>query len=249
MYTANLPSRPEPAASVAPRRPSMRRHSERRSDPRAGSVKRSIPHNGASCGNDLCDSPTIAPDERLCPGPNGVDLCSHCYKRFKVERRRAMEDRRAVTDDWRRPGRRRSSVPVTPLEQPAGTETEIGTSRPYEQSTRDMASSVNQNPARPEMEATNSRPAFIESHVGENSRQSSPLIHPAPLPDGSPNANSVSAFDDERRTRRTSQSPRKHASQRGRDDPRREQRRSHRRNPSMYEEAEFYKYGRAEDAS
>ena len=154
-----------------------------------------------------------------------------------------MEDRRAVTDDWRRPRGRRSSPQATPLERPV--ETDVGDSRPPEQSTRDMASSVNEDPARSEMEAT--RAAFVESQVGETERQPSPLIAPLPLPDKSPRVNSVSTLDDERRTRRTSQSPRKHRSQRGRDDQRREQRRSHRRDHSMYDEAEFYKYGRAEE--
>jgi hypothetical protein len=152
-----------------------------------------------------------------------------------------------VTDDWRRPRRPRSSMQATPLEQPTGTETDVGDSRPHGQPTRDMASSVTEDYTRPEMEATNSPHVFIESQTGETDRQPSPLIMPAPLPDKSPNIRNEARFDDERRTRRASQSPRKHPSQRGRDDRRREQRRSHRRDPSMYEEAEFYKYGRAEE--
>ena len=81
-----------------------------RDEPRSPSAKRCIPHNGAICGNNLCDSPDVAPDERLCPGPKGMDICGRCYKRFKVERRHAMEDRRAITNDWMRPRKRRSVV-------------------------------------------------------------------------------------------------------------------------------------------
>lgn len=69
---------------------------------------RSIPHNGATCDNSMCDAPYIAADERLCPGPDGLRLCFRCYKRFKIERRRAKEAQRRVTDTWMKPKRSRS---------------------------------------------------------------------------------------------------------------------------------------------
>lgn len=69
---------------------------------------RSIPHTGAICENSLCNAPDIPADERLCPGPDGLRLCSPCYKRFKVERRRAREAQRAVTNAWMQPKLHRS---------------------------------------------------------------------------------------------------------------------------------------------
>jgi hypothetical protein len=231
MYSS-MPERPQPTASAPSRRPQTRRNSEQRSmprteEPRATSTKRSIPHNGTTCGNILCDDPTIA--------PNGIDLCSRCYKRFKVERRHAMEDRRAVTNDWKHPRRRQSSVQpaaaAAPPAQPSGSEAPAV-------HTRDRRES--------HVEPSLLQPPMFASDVGGTQRQPSPLISP-PLPsEKDSTVHSVSSIDVESQVQRSPRPPQKHRSQRGRDDRRNEQR-SHARDLSTYDEAEFYKYGRMEE--
>jgi hypothetical protein len=237
MYSS-MPERPQPTASAPSRRPPMRRHSERRSgpraeEPRAASTKRSLPHNGTTCSNSLCDSPAIAPDERLCPGPKGVDLCSRCYKRFKVERRHAMEDRRAVTDDWKTPRRRRSSPQPTaapsepPLASEAGfTNTHVGD--------------------RSQVEPTVVNPSIFASRFDESARQPSPLITPPlPLAEKESAVHDVSSVDVESQVPRDPRPPQNQRSQRGRND--RQERRSHARDLDTYDEAEYYKYGRMDE--
>jgi len=82
--------------------------------------------------------------------------------------------------------------------------------------------------------------------VGLDQRQPSPLISP-PLPsEKQSTVNSVSSVDVESQVQRGPNPPRNHRSQRGRGD-RRQERRSHARDLSTYDEAEFYKYGRMEE--
>lgn len=248
MYSS-LPERPQPTASTPSRRPPMRRQSERRSiprveEPRATSTKRSIPHNGTTCGNNLCDSPAIAPNERLCPGPNGLDICARCYKRFKVERRHAMEDRRAVTNDWKRPRPRRSSV------QPSAAAAAAAASSPAASPQLPSDPEVPPAPTR-DGEESHVEPSLLQPPIFApttfgNQRRPSPLISP-PLPsEKQSSVNSVSSVDVESQVHRGPNPPRNHRSQRGRGD-RRQERRSHARDLSTYDEAEFYKYGRMEE--
>jgi hypothetical protein len=237
MYSS-MPERPQAAASAPPRRPSMRRNSERRSipqaeEPRATSTKRSIPHNGTTCGNNLCDSPAIASDERLCPGPNGIDLCSRCYKRFKVERRHAMEDRRAVTNDWKHPRRRHSSV-------------QRAAAPPGRQLGSEVAPANARDGGESHVEPSLLQPPINASNIDVNQRQPSPLISPPISLEKNSIVHSVSGIDVESQVQRSSRPPQKHRSQRGRED-RRIERRSHARDLSTYDEAEFYKYGRMEE--
>ncbi|KAK3203894.1 hypothetical protein GRF29_106g906808 [Pseudopithomyces chartarum] len=98
------PTRPEPTASTSPRDARERRRRERLNGPR------SVPHQGTICDNNLCENPNISADERLCSGPEGLNLCSRCYKRFKIERRRAREEQRDINDSWRKP--KRSPGPI-----------------------------------------------------------------------------------------------------------------------------------------
>ncbi|KAM0717549.1 hypothetical protein Q7P37_007401 [Cladosporium fusiforme] len=241
MYSAATPSRPEPAA---------RRHSERWTGPRA--IKRSIPHNGATCQNSLCDSPSVAPDERLCPGPKGLNICSRCYKRFKVERRHAMEDQRAVTDSWRRPKQRRSMSQTAPLEparrpETVRTNTYGSGQSAYDPPTPAPPQQANWGADQPaEEQVTEKVVPIFESQDRGSKKPSSPLITPVPPSDMSRSLHSVSSVSLEPQDRRTSRSPQKHRSRRGRE-PRRNTRASYARDPSTYDEAEYYKYGRMEE--
>ncbi|KAF2651104.1 hypothetical protein K491DRAFT_696708 [Lophiostoma macrostomum CBS 122681] len=214
-------TRPVPAALKGLRGPRERRPalSGRRTDSSSRSANRSIPHNGAICGNNLCDSPRIEVDERLCPGPEGLELCSRCYKRFKIARRRAREEKRDMTDDWRRPKRRRSRIAVE--EDPAVPE-------------------ENDHDERVVDDYRENSPGQDDSRGRERAQEFS--SSKAPLSElGSEKSASPSSLKEYvKRTR----SPRGHRSRREREDQRRS-RRDHERD--TYDEAEFYKYGRAEE--
>ncbi|KAF2108913.1 hypothetical protein BDV96DRAFT_586872 [Lophiotrema nucula] len=218
-------TRPAPAALKALHEPREKRPSGRRTGSR--SAKRSIPHSDATCGNSLCDSPHIAVDERLCPGPQGLELCSRCYKRLKVERRRAREAQRAVTDDWRRPKPRRSRIAVD--QDHASHEV-----KNYDEK---LVKDYSEKPPSPE-----------HSRGREPAKEPSPLITPLSDLERSEQSSDlrVSPSALKEHDRRTARSPRKHRSHRERDDQGYE-RNNHVRDTSTYDEAEFYKYGRVEE--
>jgi hypothetical protein len=145
-----------------------------------------------------------------------------------------MEDRRAVTEDWMKPRPRRSSAQpaaVSPSEQPSNPATAFATTR---------------DGGRSQVEPSVVQPSVFASRVDETGRQPSPLVTP-PLPsaEGS-TVHSVSSVEVESQAQRSPRPPQDHRSQRGRDDHRPE-RRSHTRDLSTYDEAEFYKYGRMEE--
>ncbi|KAI3488059.1 hypothetical protein L1887_47937 [Cichorium endivia] len=240
LYGSSQPARPEPVASARP--PQERRRSERWTGPRA--IKRSIPHNGATCDNRFCDEPDISPDERLCPGPKGLNLCAKCYKRFKIERRRAMEGRRAVTDAWMRPRRPRSvprepSPETLPRSQTPYVKSEVPAS-----SVQDAPSPVDEKRVSWNINESDEHLPIPETRGREPTKHASPLIAPS-SPSEKSSLHSVSSVSLREHDRHTSRSPRKHRS-RGRDD-RRYRRHSRARNASTFDEAEYFKYGRMEE--
>ncbi|KAF2000882.1 hypothetical protein P154DRAFT_522158 [Amniculicola lignicola CBS 123094] len=218
-------NRPQPAALKALYETQDKRPRGPRT--RSRSTGQSTSHGDATCGNNLCDSPQIPADERSYPGPEGLDLCSRCYKRFKVERRRARESERAVTDDWRRPKRRR--VRIAADETGARQETKGYGER--------LVKKDNGN-----------RPYPKYSHRKEPVNKPSPVSTPvSDLERGVKHSDSQnvprSTLKD--RDRRIGRSPRMERSHRERDDHRAE-RNNHVRDMSTYEEAEFCKSGSAE---
>lgn len=146
-----------------------------------------------------------------------------------------MEDRRAITNDWKHPRPRRSSMhpAAAPLERPLDSEVAFTNAHDDEES---------------RVEPSVLQPPIFASNIGGAQRQPSPLVaQPLPLPlEKESSVHSVSSIDAESQVQRSPRSPPKHRSQRGRDDRRRE-RQNPARDLSTYDEAEFYKYGRMEE--
>ncbi|KAK7193612.1 hypothetical protein DPSP01_000164 [Paraphaeosphaeria sporulosa] len=247
-YHSASPAKHEPVASIAPQGARERRRSERRNTTQ--STKRYIPHNGATCGNNLCDSPEISKDEELCPGPEGLELCYRCYKRFKIARRRAREAQRDMTEDWRRPKQRRqisqTTPETTPLESPQRPVTAMLKTPDTEHSDLNFPSPVLKTDSRRKANTYGDEPPPYETLQKEPREQPSPRIARLSDPEKSPGLHSVSTSSLKEYDRHTSRSPRKQRSARGRN-RQRHSRNEHARDSSTYEEAEFYKYGRAEE--
>ena len=224
--SAATPTRPAPAALRALNDTQNKRPRGQRTNSR--STKHSTPHNDAKCGNNLCDSPSVPVEEILRPGPDGLELCSRCYKRYKVERRRAREAQRAIADDWRRPRRRRSRVAVD-------EDRAIHEFKSYDE--------------KPVRYYGDQPPSEDYTRGKEPAKAPAPSI--TPLSDlekkeNSPDLYEVSPSTLKEHNRRTPRSPRKHRSHREKDDPEFD-RHNHDRDSSTYREAEFYKYGRVEE--
>ncbi|KAI9713216.1 MAG: hypothetical protein M1820_001202 [Bogoriella megaspora] len=216
---------PAPAALEALHGNRSERPYGQRADSR--SAKYSIPHSSAICGNSLCDSPSIPVDEKLYPGPKGLNLCRRCYKRFKVERRRANEAQRAITDEWRRPKPRRSRAAIKEdHENPELRSYTEKPSRSYSKQSPRTKYSCGRNPPK--------EPPQIVNTLWDSERNEK----------GS-DLQSVSTSTLKEHDRRTARSPRKHRSHREQDDQVLD-RNDHKRDLSTYDEVEFYKYGGVE---
>ncbi|KAF2447646.1 hypothetical protein P171DRAFT_429267 [Karstenula rhodostoma CBS 690.94] len=248
LYDSSRPIKPDHGASTAFRDARERRRSERRNT--SQSNKRYIPHNGATCGNDLCDSPEISKDEELCPGPDNLELCYRCYKRFKIARRRARDAQREMTDDWRRPKRRRplsQTIPeTTPVEAPQRPVTAVLKTPDTEYSDLDLSTPDLKTGSGREVNTYGNKPPQYEARGRGSRKQASPRVAQISDPEKSPGRHSVSTSSLEEFERRTSRSPRKHRSGLGRAE-RRHSRNEHTRDASTHEDAEFYKYGRMEE--
>jgi hypothetical protein len=150
-----------------------------------------------------------------------------------------MEDRRAVTDDWKTPRRRRSSP------QPAAAA--AAAAAPSEQPFASEADFTNTHVVdRSHVEPSVANPSIFASRFDESARQPSPLITPPlPLAVKESAVHDVSSIDVENQMPRDPQPPQNHRSQRGRNDH--QERRNHARDLDTYDEAEYYKYGRMDE--
>lgn len=178
-------------------------------------------------------------------------LCRRCYKRFKAERRRAAEEQRPFNDRWKRPRRRRSLVKTNTREtEPEAYPAEDAPISPMPAATPStLASPTSRGEAQPPQDYFEPREESLMPTPPVQTRN-----EPMKSPSGSLSPSEKSAsftdsyFEDvERGDRSRSRSPRKHK----RDDQRRSRRhageRRHRRQPSSYDEALYYKYGRMEE--
>ena len=240
-------TRPEPA---------MRRESrgaDRRQERRALRPHLSSRRTGQRCENDQCIDPVIPDGEKPSPGPHGMKLCRRCYKRFKAERRRAAEEQRPFNDRWKKPRRRRS------LERTMTHESVSDGLTPRETVATPITLAA---PVTPSTYASPTPGVMVPSQSYFEPRNE-PLIatppaptrdEPFPNPSGSlsPSEKSASGadayFEDvERGDRSRSHSPRKHRRADRACERRPESQRRHRRQPSSYDEALWYKYGRMEE--
>ncbi|KAF2727916.1 hypothetical protein EJ04DRAFT_516982 [Polyplosphaeria fusca] len=233
------PTRPEPVASTDAR---GRRRSAKITGPR------SIPHSGAKCDNNICSAPYIAADDRLCPGPEGLQLCSACYKRFKIERRRAREAQRAITDDWKKPKRLRPKLNTASTEDSQKSATTIAEAASPDHSQRDLPPAFDETHARQtdqyHVEAPISGPSG--PHSREPIKQPSPVITPWSRTEKTSSLHNFPTSSLNEYGRQNSRPPRRHRSRRERDDEK-YMRNGRAGSASTYGEAEFYKYGRAEE--
>lgn len=187
---------------------SLRDSREKRRSAARMNSSRSIPHNGATCSNSMCDAPEIAADERLCPGPEGRHLCSRCYKRYKIERRRAKDAQRPMTNDWMKPGRARSRSTVEE-------------SRTLQREPRYRSEASNSDAHNPE---SIKRPSPVKTW---SASEKTPSLHNFPTA-------SVEEYN-----QHDSRPPRKNRSRRGRGEQQYAR--------TGQDEADFYKYGGAEE--
>ncbi|KAL5450638.1 hypothetical protein PMIN07_000023 [Paraphaeosphaeria minitans] len=242
------PTIPEPVASTAPQDARERRRSERRDT--SQSTKRYIPHNGATCGNNLCDSPDISEDEELCPGPDGLELCYRCYKRFKIARRRAREAQGDMTDAWRRPKRPRpisqTTPRPTPAESPQRPVNTVLNTPDTEHSDLDFPLPVVRTESRRKVNTYGDEQPTYKARGKGPRKQPSPRIAQISDPEKSPGLHGASTSSLKEHDQHTSSSPRKHRLGRGRDE-RRHSRNEHAIDSSTYEENDFFKHGGAEE--
>lgn len=248
--TETLPMRPEPTATRESRGADRRRE-RRRSRPELSSRK-----TGRRCENDQCVNPTLPDGEKLGTGPYGMMLCRRCYKRFKAERRRAAEEQRPFNDRWKKPRRRRSLEKTTTRESEREAPlAEEGPISPMPETISPMPTATPSTFASPTPHGEAQPPQDYFEPREEPLMPTPPAEgrnEPMKSPSGSLPYSEKSAsltdsyFEDVERGDR-SRSPRKHR----RDDRRRSRRedreRRHRRQPSSYDEAMYYKYGRMEE--
>jgi hypothetical protein len=236
------PTKTEPVASASSCDARERRRNERRNT--SQSNKRYLPHNGATCGNNLCDRPEIGKDEELCPGPDSLELCYRCYKRFKIERRRAREAHHDLTDDWKRPKQRRPQP--TKIEAPRRPVNAVLNTPDTEHSDLDLPAPDDKSRSRRKVGDYGKEPPPHEIHGRGPRKQPSPRVAQLTDPEKSPVLHSVCANSQQTNDPGNSRSFRKHHQFRGRVE-RKESHDDHIRDASAYDETEFYKYGSAEE--
>ena len=227
-----VPARPEPVAASPPRDTQTKRHRAILSGPR------SILHQSATCSNELCDDPEIPTDGRLCRGPEGLDLCIRCYKRFKIERRRAREEHRDMTEAWRRPKRSRSNLPTA---SPTTLETarDAYTSKPHRKHS-DQPSGGRVARASRRVDSYAEKPPLYEPE-DKSTKQPSPHVTSLSQSEKSESLHNFPTSSVQEYGRLNSQSPRKHRSQREKAE-RRHSHYSQTRNASAHDEGRFHKH-------
>lgn len=170
-----------------------------------------------------------------------MNLCVRCYKRFKIERRRAREEQRDMTEAWRRPKRRsRSKLPAAQpmtLEKPVNV---YASKSRREQSDQPSVVGVTRANRGVQEDYTEKPPLY--ERQDESTKQSLPHLTSLSQSEKSESLHNFPTSSVKEYYPRNSRSPRKHRSHREKIE-RRHSHYSHTRSTSAHDEIGVHKHG------